>query len=289
MALRADAGTSQEPIRCPTPQPLNTDQAAGVDGIAFRRGAGRASPISGSCIDSIRSHTYRSDHSGAGSATFGRQRSMIGSQTGKTTESEGSVSPRALQQSDEMQKSDGMNYAPEGKSRPVVGPGEFSVAAMALDHGHIYGMCNGLTEAGADINWVFDPDSKKVERFRRAFPMARAARSKDEILQADDVHLVASAAVPNLRGPLGCEVMSHGKDYFTDKAPMTTLRQLEQVKQTCSDTARKFAVYYSERLHTECSIYAGNLIDDGAIGRVLQVIGMGAAQVECSFKTQVVL
>ena len=174
-----------------------------------------------------------------------------------------------------MQKSDGMNYAPEGRSRPVVAPGEFSVAAMALDHGHIYGMCNGLTEAGADINWVFDPDSKKVERFRRAFPMARAARSKDEILQADDVHLVASAAVPNLRGPLGCEVMSHGKDYFTDKAPMTTLRQLEQVKQTCSDTARKFAVYYSERLHTECSIYAGNLIDDGAIGRVLQVIGMG--------------
>ena len=200
---------------------------------------------------------------------------MIGSHTGQTTGAGGSKPPRALQQSNSMQKADGMNYAPEGKARPVVDPGEFAIAAVALDHGHIYGMCNGLTEAGAHIKWVFDPDPDKVERFREAFPEARAARSKDEILQDDEVRLVASAAIPNLRGPLGCEVMLHGKDYFTDKAPLTTLGQLEQVKQTCAATARKFAVYYSERLHTECSIYAGNLIDGGAIGRVLQVIGMG--------------
>ena len=44
-----------------------------------------------------------------------------------------------------MQKSDGMNYAPEGKPAPVVEPGEFVFAAAALDHGHIYGQCKGLT------------------------------------------------------------------------------------------------------------------------------------------------
>ena len=42
-----------------------------------------------------------------------------------------------------------MNYAPKGKPQPVVNAGEFTIAAVALDHGHIYGMCNGLTEAGA--------------------------------------------------------------------------------------------------------------------------------------------
>ncbi|HEY1763657.1 MAG TPA: twin-arginine translocation signal domain-containing protein, partial [Opitutaceae bacterium] len=41
------------------------------------------------------------------------------------------------------QKSDGMNYAPQGKPNPVVKAGEFNVAAIRLDHGHIYGMCNG--------------------------------------------------------------------------------------------------------------------------------------------------
>src|SRR5205807_633405 len=38
---------------------------------------------------------------------------------------------------------------------------------------------------------------------------------------------------------------------------------------------KKFAVYYSERLHVEAAIYAGDLIADGAIGRVLQVAGFG--------------
>lgn len=174
-----------------------------------------------------------------------------------------------------MQKSDGMNYAPEGRSRPVVAPGDFRMAAVALDHGHIYGMCNGLTEAGAEVKWVYDPDPRKVEQFQRAFPGARAARSRDEVLQDGEVQLVASAAVPSLRCPLGCEVMSHGKDYFTDKAPMTTLQQVDDARERAAATGRKYAVYYSERLHTECSIYAGNLIEEDAIGRVLQVIGMG--------------
>jgi hypothetical protein len=47
-----------------------------------------------------------------------------------------------------MKLSDGMNYAPKGKPKPVVKPGEFVFSAVRLDHGHIYGMCNGLTEAG---------------------------------------------------------------------------------------------------------------------------------------------
>ncbi len=174
-----------------------------------------------------------------------------------------------------MQKSDGMTYAPRGKARPVVGPGDFTIAAVALDHGHIFGMCNGLTEAGAEVKWVWDPDPEKVAKFREAFPAARAARDKDEVLQDSDVQLVAAAAVPNLRGPLGCEVMGHGKDYFTDKTPMTTLEQLAQARAQVAATDQKFAVYYSERLHSECSMYAGILIENGEIGRVLQVIGMG--------------
>ena len=62
-------------------------------------------------------------------------------------------------------KSDGMTYAPQGKPAPVVSSGEFRFAAMHLDHGHIYGQCNGLIEAGADLVAVFDPDPAKVEAF----------------------------------------------------------------------------------------------------------------------------
>ena len=50
-----------------------------------------------------------------------------------------------------MDKKDGMNYAPKGKPNPVVNKGEFVFAAIGLDHGHIYGMSNGLLEAGASL------------------------------------------------------------------------------------------------------------------------------------------
>ena len=124
-----------------------------------------------------------------------------------------------------MNKKDGSKYAPKGKPNPVVKPGEFYIAAIALDHGHVYGMCNGLTEAGATLKWVYDPDSKKVEAFLKPFPQAKAASSEEEILADPDVKLVCSAAITSKRCELGLRVMAAGKDYFTDKAPLTTLEQ----------------------------------------------------------------
>jgi predicted dehydrogenase len=173
------------------------------------------------------------------------------------------------------QKSDGMNYAPESNAAPVVRPGEFVFAAAHLDHGHIFGQTNGLIEAGGELKWVYDPDPAKVAGFIAKYPQARAARSLEEILDDPEVKLVAAAAVPSERGRIGCEVMDAGKDYFTDKAPFTTLQQLAQARRTVARTGRKYMVYYSERLHVECAIHAGELIRQGAIGRVLQVIGMG--------------
>lgn len=168
-----------------------------------------------------------------------------------------------------------MNYAPQGKPQPVVKPGEFVFAALELAHGHIYGMCNGLIEAGGTLKMVYDPDPAKVERFVQTYPGVRAAASAEEILQDPEVQLVASAGITSERGPLGVKVMRHGKDYFVDKAPFTTFEQLEEARQTVEATGRKYAVYYSERLHVESAIHAGDLIAAGAIGRVVQTIGLG--------------
>jgi predicted dehydrogenase len=174
-----------------------------------------------------------------------------------------------------FQATDGMNYAPRGKPAPVCGPGEFPIAAVGLDHGHIHGQVNGLLEAGAELRWVFDPDPAKVEAFRRQHPQARAARALDEVLDDPRIRLVAAAPVPCDRGPLGVRVMERGKDYFVDKSPFTTLDQLADARRSAAATGRKYMVYYSERLHVECAVHAGTLIQAGAIGRVLQVIGLG--------------
>jgi hypothetical protein len=123
-------------------------------------------------------------------------------------------------------------------------------------------MCNGLTEAGATLKWVYDPDPAKVAAFQAKFPQAKVARSVDEILGDPEVpgrlvrrHLGA--------GPLGCRVMEAGKDYFSDKAPFTTLAQLEQARAVVARTGRKYMVYYSERLHNESAMFATDLVAAG--------------------------
>jgi predicted dehydrogenase len=174
-----------------------------------------------------------------------------------------------------MQKSDGMNYAPRGRARAVCAAGEFRIAAVGLDHGHIYGMVNGLVEAGAELVWVFDPSPERVLAFQRAYPTARVARSEAEVLDDSSVRLVASASVPNERAALGLRVMDHGKDFFADKPPITCFEQLAAARAKVDATGRKLAVYYSERLHVEAAVLAGQLVGEGAIGRVLSVTGFG--------------
>jgi predicted dehydrogenase len=174
-----------------------------------------------------------------------------------------------------MSKSDGMTYAPKGKPAPVVKAGEFVFAATHLNHGHIYGQCNGLIEAGAELKWVYDSDAGRVQEFQKTYPGVKVARDLDEILADPAVRLVAGAAIPSERGALGCKIMKAGKDYFTDKTPFTTLEQLDEAKKVVAETGRKYMVYFSERLHVESAMYATDLVQAGAIGRVLQVIGLG--------------
>lgn len=174
-----------------------------------------------------------------------------------------------------MESADGMTYAPKGKPAPVCKPGEFPFAAVHLDHGHINGQCNGLVEAGGDLRWVYDPDPEKVAAFVKTFPQAKPVERLEDVLDDPEICLVAAAAIPNRRGALGCRVMEAGKDYFTDKTPFTTVEQLEIAKKTVAQTGKKYAVYFSERLHVESAVMAGQLIADGAIGRVVQTMGTG--------------
>ena len=165
--------------------------------------------------------------------------------------------------------SDGMNYAPKGKAQPVVKPGEFIFSAVRLDHGHIFGMCNGLTEAGGTLKYVYDKDPKKVEMFLKAFPQAKVARSEEEALEDKETHMIAGAAVTSQRCELGLKALSAGKDYFTDKAPFTTLEQLNSAKEMVKKMNRRYMVYYSERLHVEGAVLAGYMVEQGLIGKVV--------------------
>lgn len=169
------------------------------------------------------------------------------------------------------QQTDGMNYAPSAaKPKPVVAPGEFKFAAAYFDHGHIFGQINGLSEAGGELTMIYDTDPARAETLKEKFPGVKVAGNFEEVLDSN-VHMVASAAIPNRRGPIGCQVMEAGKDYFTDKCPFTSIEQLETAKKITDATGRKYMVYYSERVHVESAWYADQLIQDGAIGDIVHM------------------
>jgi predicted dehydrogenase len=169
---------------------------------------------------------------------------------------------------------DGANYAPSSEAKPVVAPGEFCYAAAYLDHGHIYGQTNGLRDAGGTLRWVYDPDPARVQKFADTYPGVKIADSFEQILADPEIRLVTAAAVPDQRAAIGTRVLEAGKDYFTDKSPFTNLAQLESVREVVSRSGRKYAVYYAERLHNDAAWHAGELIAQGAVGRVLQVLNL---------------
>ncbi|MDR2193225.1 MAG: Gfo/Idh/MocA family oxidoreductase [Treponema sp.] len=178
----------------------------------------------------------------------------------------------------------GALYAPRRKPAPVVKAGKFVFAAVGLYHGHIYGMCNGLIEAGGVLKSYYDPNPAYRANFARTFPAVKPASSEEEILRDPEILLVAGADMTSERCALGLRVMAAGKDYFTDKAPLTTLEQLADARAMVRKTGRKYAVYYSERIHVESAVFAGQLIEQGAIGRVIQVIGFGPHRLNPSYR-----
>jgi predicted dehydrogenase len=166
-------------------------------------------------------------------------------------------------------------YEPGPKPKPVVKPGEFVFAAAHLDHSHVFEQCAQLIEAGATLKWVFEPDPNRRQAFLKRYPRTKAARSIEEILADAEVKLVTAAAVTSERGSLGCRIMEAGKDYFTDKAPFTALEQLATAQAVATRTGRKYMVNYGERLGSEAGMFATDIVRAGAIGRVLNVVGLG--------------
>jgi predicted dehydrogenase len=111
--------------------------------------------------------------------------------------------------------------------------------------------------------------------FTKRYPNVKIAKSEMEILEYNNIQLVASAGIPVERAPLGIRVMKSGKDYMADKPGILTLEQLSEVKKVQKETKRIYSIMYSERLGNRASVQAGELVQSGAIGKVVQTIGLG--------------
>jgi predicted dehydrogenase len=152
-------------------------------------------------------------------------------------------------------------------------------AVIGINHDHIYGQVQAVLRGGGELVSFYAKEPELAAVFSKRFPQAKPASSENEILEDGTIQLVASAAIPNERAPLGIRVMQHGKDYMSDKPGVTTLEQLAEVRRVQSHTRRIYSIMYSERLDNRATVRAGELVKAGAVGRVVQTVGLGPHRV----------
>jgi predicted dehydrogenase len=146
---------------------------------------------------------------------------------------------------------------------------------IGLNHGHIYGQTNLMLRAGGELVSFYAAEPELAEAYQKAYPQANLARSEAEILEDQSISLVVSASIPADRAPLGIRAMQHGKDFMSDKPGATTLEQLEELRRVQAQTKRIYSICYSERFENAATVKAGELVASGAIGQVVQTVGLG--------------
>jgi predicted dehydrogenase len=161
------------------------------------------------------------------------------------------------------------------ESEPPPGVPRIRFAAIGLNHGHINGQVDSVIHGGGELVSFYAKEPDLAAAFSKRYPQAKLARSEREILDDPSIKLVVSASIPNERAPVGVEVMRHGKDFMVDKPGMTTLEQLAEVRRVQAETKRIYSILYSERLENRATVKAGELVKAGAIGGVIQTIGLG--------------
>lgn len=152
---------------------------------------------------------------------------------------------------------------------------DLQFAAIGINHAHIYGQVDCLKRAGARFVAFHSPEDDLAKTFGEKYPEARRVADAREILENPAIAIVTTAAIPGDRAAIAISAMQHGKDVLTDKPGMTSFAQLDEIRRVQEETGRIFSVLYSEHFEVPATVEAGNLVAAGAIGEVVNTVGLG--------------
>jgi predicted dehydrogenase len=119
-------------------------------------------------------------------------------------------------------------------------------ACIGLDHRHIFDLTGELIAAGAECAGYCPTttDQGVLEGYRKRFPDLPAI-ARDRLLDDRSIDVIVTAAMPRDRAGIAIEAMRRGKDVLSDKPGVISAEQ------------------------------ALRLVRAGAIGRVIQTVGLG--------------
>ena len=149
-------------------------------------------------------------------------------------------------------------------------------AALGIDHIHIFDHIEGLLDAGAEFaGYAAETTAPGIlNGIRKTWPDAPQL-TPEAILNDESIAVVCIAAIPADRAGMAVTAMRHGKDVLCDKPGATTPGQLAELERTVAETGRIFSICFSERLAVRAAQKAGELVQAGAVGQVVQTLGVG--------------
>jgi predicted dehydrogenase len=161
---------------------------------------------------------------------------------------------------------------------------KFSV--IGINHNHIYGMTDAIIRGGGELVSLYAKEADLVAAFAKKYPQVKLAANENEILEDKSIQLILSSIIPEQRAGVGIRAMQHGKDYLSDKPGITSLQQLAEVRRIQKQTGRIYSIMYSERFENKATVKAGELVMAGAIGKVIQTIGLGPHRMNVSTRPE---
>jgi predicted dehydrogenase len=155
-------------------------------------------------------------------------------------------------------------------------------ALIGLDHNHVLNHARLLLDAGAEFVSYYSDKPELVAEFAERYPGVPPAMSMEAILEDPTIQVIGGSAMPANRAEIAVRAMQHGKDVLADKPAVTSLAQLDEIRRVQAQTGRIWCLYSNEHWDRRCTIKAGELVAQGAIGRVVQTTGFGPHRVRGS-------
>lgn len=150
------------------------------------------------------------------------------------------------------------------------------IGIVGIDHRHIYGMATEMVKEGAElVCWWTDGTPATLDGFLKRFPDLPRLPTMGEVLARGDIDLILISSVPADRADQAIRAMRAGKDVMVDKPGCVDLDQLAAIKACVAETGRIWSIDFSERFEVPAVTRAAELVAEGAIGRVIQTIGIG--------------
>lgn len=151
---------------------------------------------------------------------------------------------------------------------------------FGVEHSHVVDIALGLAGAGAQPVFVAGVPNAAATALADRLQIPLTTDVPTDCLARIDVAIAGGA--PADRSGLALDAMRSGCDVICPKPAVLDVDTLARVEAVQRATGRSFSIWFSERLNSPSTIAAIDLVRNGAVGRVVHIVGLAPHRLNAS-------